>query len=259
MTRGIDGLGNINPSLSPTADAPGQTGAHGTLRGEKVATLDLNSLIADSKEELPAHLGETASKKLAERTAATKSGSRIREIIAKYAEAMGKGTEKNMPELLDSLKNMRDASPQQLKEKLQQFLKQADGEEMGGGAATLLALEEAFGTEPGSEAILSAIRDVKSELGSELAKFYQEHVQSFEGANEVYKQLIGQHGESDFITATEMMIKKLGTDVQAQGRTMEPGELKTRLDSLYHLEVARNTYLAFSQLLDKVSNFQIAG
>ena len=125
-------------------------------------------------------------------------------------------------------------------------------------AATLLALEEVFGAEKGGEAVLAAIREVKAELGSELQAFYKDHVQTFEGTSEVYKQLIGQHGEADFLESSETLIKKLGGDIQAQGRAMDGSELKAKLDSLYHLEVARNTYTAFAALLDKIAKFQAA-
>jgi hypothetical protein len=39
---------------------------------------------------------------------------------------------------------------------------------------------------------------------------------------------------------------------------MDGPELKAKLDTLYHLEVARNTYTAFSALLDKVGKLQAA-
>jgi hypothetical protein len=257
---GIEHTG-LNPAALHALQGRGGTGqVEGSFRGDKVVTVDHNSLVQDSLEELPAHQSETVSKKLAQRTASTRSGSRVQEIMDKYLKAVeGAPTGEEFTRLADTLRQMKNATPQQLKEQLQQFLGRREREDLDGSqAATLLALEEMFGAEKGGEAVLAAIRDVKSELGSQLQSFYKEHVQTFEGTSEVYKQLIGQHGEGDFVESVETLIKKLGGDVQAQGRAMDGPELKAKLDTLYHLEVARNTYSAFSALLDKITKLQAA-
>lgn len=260
IPQGIERAG-LSPAAVDLLNAQhGSDQAEGSYRGGKVVTIDHNSLVADSMEELPAHQSENVSKKLAQRTASTRSTNRVQELIDKYLQTVkGAPGAEEFLKLADTLKQMKNASPQQLKEQLQQFLSRREGGDIDGGdAATLLALEDLFGTEPGGDAVLAAVREVKSQLGSSLEQFYKDHVQSFEGTSEVYKQLIGQHGEKDFLDAVETMIKKLGGDVHAQGRAMDGPELKSKLDSLYHLEVARNTYTAFAALLDKLAKFQTA-
>jgi hypothetical protein len=260
MGLGIEGAGFNPATLNPLAGQQSANQVEGSYKGQKVVTVDHNSLVQDSLEELPAHQSETVSKKLAQRTASTKSNSRVLEIMDKYLKAVhGAPSGEEVKKLLDSLKQMKNATPSQVKEQLQQFLSGREHEDLDGSeAATLLALEEAFGAEKGGEVVLAAIREMKAELGDQLQSFYKEHVQTFEGTTDVYKQLIGQHGESDFLSSVETMIKKLGGDVQAQGRSMDGPELKAKLDTLYHLEVARNTYSAFSALLDKIGRLQAA-
>jgi hypothetical protein len=257
MNRGIDGPGHVPQGLPAQLDRPAAEGAEGKYRGAKIAQVDHHSLVQESLEELPAHQSEQVSKKLAQRTASTRSGSRLQEIMDKYLRTVpGAPSAEELKELIARLKQQANAGSQQLRQELQRFLERRQDETLDGGqAATLLALEEAFATEPGGAPVLAAIRETLAAHGEQLQTFYREQVQTYEGTHEAYKQLVGSHGEADFLASCETLLQRLGGEVQAQGRAMDGAELKVKLDALYHLEVARHTYLAFVGLLEKVSRF----
>ena len=144
------------------------------------------------------------------------------------------------------------ATPDQIREKLKEFKGQSDDENFE--AALLLALEELFAAEGTNEDLLEAVREVKSQLGEELKDFYQNQVKNYEDVSEVYDQLLGEYGEEDFLKATDTLITRLGSDLQSQGSSVESSKIKSTVDSLYHLEVARNTYQAFAGLMDKMQS-----
>lgn len=162
-------------------------------------------------------------------------------------------------QLAETLKKAGQPNAGQIRQRLREFLGgQQQGNLDGGETALLLALEELVTAEGGNERLLGALREAKTELGTNLRDFYEQQVQFYEGTTEVYQQLLGQYGPEDFMDSAEMMIKKLGHDVQAQGSAIDATELKAKLDTLYHLEVARNTYLAFRELANKMTQFQSA-
>lgn len=244
---GVDRVG-LKPQMPQTAAQESSSpAAEGEYRGQRVAntTESLSSLIENSKEELPAHLSETSSRKLAERTAKSRSGSRLDEILRKYKQFAGSpGEVEKFQAAAESLKKLGRPTPQQLKQLLSESF--ADQE-----STALLCLEEMLSAEGADPELLAVVRDVKAELGGDLREFYQQQVKSYEGVTDVYQQLLGEHGEADFLRATELLITRLGNDLSAQGPNLEPAHLKSTIDSLYHLEVARNTYSAFAELSAK--------
>ena len=91
MAQGIDRVG-LSPQAAPSFAHEALAEQIGSRDGDKVVLKKTSqeSLIQDSMEELPAHLSEKASKKLAERTAKSRSASRISEIPQKYVTAKDK-------------------------------------------------------------------------------------------------------------------------------------------------------------------------
>lgn len=262
MPGGIDGVGNTPLTPTNTSDNSSAKQPEGNYRGQKVVqgSQAQPSPVQESFEELTAVGSEKASKKLAQRKAKTKGGGRAQEIFEKYGKHIGKVTQpEKFQQLADSLKQSADPSAGEVLKQLRDFLEKEGGGGLGGGeAALLLALEELTVAEGGNDKLVAALREAKQQVGESLRDFYENKVQTYEGTNEVYKQLVGQHGEKDFMESTGLMLKKLGADVQAGGSKLDSTELKAKLDSLYHLEVARNTYLAFNDLATKMEQFSTA-
>lgn len=189
--------------------------------------------------------------RLKRRDAKSRSASRINEVLQKYLKSVGSVSKaEKFEQMTESLKKLVKPNPQDIRDLLQEF--KGGSDEDGFDAAALLALEELFSSNPADAEVLAAIREVKSELGQELSSFYQQTVSNYNGVNDVYDQLLGEHGEQDFLSATDTLITRLGSDLQSQGSSVDSTKVKATVDSLFHLEVARNTFTAFASLLSKM-------
>ncbi|MBI1247970.1 hypothetical protein GC197_09040 [bacterium] len=256
MPGGIDGLGFNQPQTSNLND--GQTlgdsvsvQSHGQTVEAKPK--DISSIVADAQEESTMMMQDKSSDKLGKREARSKSASRIRELTQKYLKQVGgvQDQSEKFQKFAKFLKDLGKATPQQIRDMLDQIKGESDDETFE--SAMLLALEELFVSEGNSPELVASIREVKSALGEELRNFYQEHVKTYEDVSEVYQKLLGEFGDEDFMKATDMLITRLGSDLQSQGNTADSNRIKATVDSLYHLEVARNTYSAFAGLIDRMN------
>ena len=256
MAGGIQGVG-LNQTGTPQQVEPQQAHPQSVTvqsHGQVVATQpSASSLVADAQEEAGMLLQDKKSDKLSKRDARSKSASRVREIMQKYLKQVGGvGQTEKFEKLAQSLKDLGKATPEQIREKIEEFKGNSDDENFE--SALLLALEELFVAEGTNEDLLAAVREVKSQLGEELKDFYENQVKSYEDISDVYEQLLGEFGEDDFLKATDSLITRLGSDLQAQGSSVDSNKIKSTVDSLYHLEVARNTYAAFAGLVDKMQS-----
>ena len=256
MAGGIDGVGFSQTTPQQQVDTQQAQPQSVTVQshGQTVSTQpSASSQVADAQEEAGMLLQDKKSDKLSKREARSRSASRIREIMQKYLKQVaGIGQTEKFEKLAQSLKDLGKATPDQIREKLEEFKGQSDDENFE--SALLLALEELFAAEGSNEDLLEAVREVKSQLGEELRDFYENQVKSYEDITEVYDQLLGEYGEDDFLKATDSLITRLGSDLQSQGSSVEGPKIKSTVDSLYHLEVARNTYSAFANLMDKMQS-----
>lgn len=249
MSHGVDRVGFSGVAPQPLADPGLLPGAEGSRSGERVqvGAKSASSLVEQSLEELPAQLGEKASRKLAERTARTRTGARLHEILQKFTKAVGSsGAPERFEQLLQAIRKLGQPTPDQLKQLVGEQFKE-------NRSAALLFLEEAFASEPGNDDLLATIRQVKAEVGAELQAFVHQELPAFEGVTDVYQTLVAQYSPDDFLRSAELLLKRLGLEMQAQGTGVEPAQLKTTLDSLYQLEVARNTFLSFSDLTQRMA------
>jgi type III secretion system TyeA family effector delivery regulator len=246
MSQGIDRVG-LSPLPATQYPRDVASEAVGDRRGDKVVlkTTSQASLVEQSLEELPAHLSEKTSKKLAERTARSRSASRVGQIAEKYVQGKDKAELEKYERAASALKKLGKPTPDQLR----QLLKDSFGDQH---STALLFLEEAFSTDEADADLLATIRQVKAEIGTGLQTFVREELAAFETLGEVYTSLVGGRSTDDFMSAAEMMIKKLGSDLQAHSGSAEIAQLKSTVDSLYHLELARNTFLAFSELTTRM-------
>ena len=261
MSHGIEGAG-FSPQVPQDGAQRGQATANeGAFRGGRVVQNSHNSLIQDSLEELPANLAETFSKRLAERSAKGRNTSRIQQLMEKYLQSASQAEQpQNFQQLAESLKKLGNPTAEQLKRHLQEHLGDYEKDSIKDyESALLLALEETFASDNDTDDLLSVVREVKAQLGTDLQSFFEQQVQTFEGISDVYERVLGDHGPQDYLEATELLIRRLGNDLQAQSGSVEPNQLKATLDSLYHLEVARNTFLAFADLAEKMNTLFATG
>ena len=259
MSGGINQVG-FDPAVhqSQTPDVP--QGKHDGVtvqsRGQTIQTQPsqqslIQQAMTDSAEEVTMAFQDKSADRLKRRDAKSKSASRINEILEKYLKhvSAAKNAEK-FGQLAESMKQLSKPDPQQIRDLLDEFHDGSDGEDFESGI--LLALEEIFSADEAGSDVLAAIREVKAELGEELKSFYQTNVKSYEGVTDVYDQLLGEHGEEDFLAATDALITRLGEDLHAEGTAADSTKIKSTVDSLYHLEVARNTFTSFANLMQKM-------
>lgn len=226
-------------------------------RGQEIATQPsqgslIQQAITDSAEEVTMMFQDKSADRLKRRDAKSKSASRVDEILRKYLKGVNGVTNAHkFDKLTENLKQLDKPTPQQIRDLIEQYGEGTD--EDGVQTGVLLALEELFSTEPTDNGVLDAIRQVKSELGHELRDFYHDTVKSYGDVNDVYEQLLGDYGEEDFLTATDAMIARLGKDLHAEGTSVDANKVKSTVDSLYHLEVARNTFTSFAKLVNNVN------
>jgi len=254
MAAGIDGLG-LNPNtIAEAAETTAPEPQTTKVDGESMEVQpSIESLVEDAQEETTVLFQEKASTTLGRREAKTRGSSRLDEIAKKYLQKVwSTNPAEKFQQTLESLKKMGKPTPAQIRQLLEQALQGADGG--GSESGLLLALEEALAAEGGHDDLLAAVRDAKSELGGDLRKFYEEQVKTYENVVDVYKQLLGDYGQEDFLKATDMMIHQLGDELQSQGGTADKSRIKATVDSLYNLEVARNTYSAFAGLVSKMQS-----
>ena len=254
MSGGVGGIG-LNQTNTPQPVETQQAHAQPLTvqsHGQTVQTQPASSsLVADAQEEAGMLLQDKSADKLNKRDARSRSASRVREIMKKYLKQVaGVNQTEKFEKMAATLKNMGKATPDEIRGLLEQFKRESDDENFE--SALLLALEELLAAEGTHEDLLEAVREVKTELGNELQEFYQSQVKNYEDVSEVYEQLLGEYGEEDFLSATESLISRLGDDINAQKSSVENNKVKATVDSLYHLQVARNTYAAFAGLMEKM-------
>lgn len=254
MPGGIDGLGQTRGPQEPTPTQAPLQPVTVQANGQTIEVQpSISSLVQDAQEETTVLLQEKASTTLSRREAKSKSSNRLAEIAQKYLQKVWDVDQvQKFQQAMESLKKLGNPTPQQVRQQLQDLIQQSGGE--GSETGLLLAMEEALAAEGGNEELLSAVRQAKSDLGTELQEFYKENVRTYEDVGDVYKQLLGEYGQQDFLKATEMMIHRLGDDLQSQRSNSDKALVKATVDSLYNLEVARNTYVAFSNLVTKMQS-----
>lgn len=260
MSGGINQIG-LNNSLVTTSESVAEkTGAGlvGQSQGQEVQSQPtqqslVQQAVADSAEEITMAFQDKSADRLKRRDTRSRSAGRINEMLAKYLKGVGdvKAAEK-FEELAESLKQLGKPTPQQIQDLLEKFQKESGLEDQQ--AAVLLALEELFSAESPDSDTLGAIRQAKTELGQHLQEFYQQHIKTCDDVADVYEHILGEHGEDDFPGATGTLISRLGADLQAESASVDLPKVKTTLDSLYHLQVARNTFSSFARLFSKMQS-----
>ena len=255
MPAGINGLENANqyPHESVDTAAGQQREVVGQNAGQQVVYQPSTaSLIQDAQEEVTEMFCEKSSDKLKHHEARTKSQSRLREILRKYLEHIpGNAQAEKFNQTIESLKKMEKPTSGQIRDLLKR--QRQEGHESEFESGMLLALEEALVSEGADAKLIAAVREAKAELGVELQDFYNSQVKTYESIDNVYDQLLGEYGEDDFQAGTELMIKRLGDSMLATNSATDHAKLKSTVDSLFQLELARNTFKQFSALASKLS------
>ena len=119
MTERIDSSVHFNQSLGRTNESTLRS-TEGQYRGQKVAKLDIQSLIADAAEEMTFSASEKIEKKLSKRKIGREAGVKSRAM--QQAEAYLKKlpdnlTKEKVQAFVDQLKKQGNVSPKQISQK----------------------------------------------------------------------------------------------------------------------------------------------
>jgi type III secretion protein W len=278
MPDRIDANLQFHESLPRAGDGPAG-GAVGQYRGQQVTQkTDIMSLIADAAEELTFVASEKVEKKLAKRKIGKKAG--MKSSALERAEFYLKrlpdlGRPEKLQQFLEHVKKQGAMSPRRLMEEAGKFFKDISHQYAGLSFAKEM-IEQEGGQEELSASLKGALDEclkahgpeIKAGLNmSEIARdfseqglgkvqglrdFYRDMVLKYEGFNETYRSILERYGESGFIQAKDFLIKAVGADLQSQGPSVSPVELKRVIDDLYQLEALGNLHRDCSALLEKL-------
>jgi len=240
----------------------------GKLRGQTVTRQpSLQSLIADSAEELTFSVSETVEKKLSKRKMSGSKESSLADAVAKAEFYLKQIPDLDSPErllqFLEHLKQQGNNNPDQLRQQAKKFFQDPSQayaalsfameslQEEGGDPELVSALNRAMEKEMDEHGPviraglnISSTASVFADKGlgetGELRNFYRENVLEYTGLKELQNSIIERAGSGDPEMVLTFFMEALGADLQASGSSLEPAELQKILDDLYNVEVVVN-------------------
>lgn len=284
MSGRIDGQGPLIQPQQVTPEAQVHV-AQGEMQGQKVIHMqDANSMVQDAAEELTFGASETVEKKLSKRKVSS-SGQRGMDALERAQMWIKKIPDmedpKKLQQFLARLKQEGSQTPGQLRQTAKEAFKDVSQQygalsfakeqlkAEGGHEELVQALDEALkqsmeehGPEirAGINVSETAKRFSDEGLGKvgELRDFYRDTVLKYEGFTETFKSLQEQFPGPEFRKGLDFLIRAAGSDLQAQGPSIDPNQLKRVVDDLYRLEVLGNTHKSCENLVQRMdSSFQI--
>lgn len=252
----------------------------GVFDGQRVKVSDTQSSVANAAEEMTFAAAEKVEKKLSERKAGSKEALRTSaaELATKYVNMMGESQgPRKLHEFLDALKNM---DPNTSEAQLRQFV----GEKFGDPSEQFAALsfaEEALAKEGGNEELRQKLANVKAQLladagpairsglniAADVLAYSRQGLEGAQGLRDLYRfsilggqsitsiytAIMSRYGEAQFAQSLEFLLRASGSDLEgkALGSSMEPTQLKSAVDDIFHVQALGNTYRSLSELLDK--------
>lgn len=263
----------------PQVPMPDVQETQGEYRGERVIlTKDATSMIQDAAEELSFAASETVEKKITKRKIGKEGGMKS-DALEKALSYLKKLPEVGKPErfqqFFDHLKKMGTMSPQQLVQESGKFFKDIS-QQFAGLSFARDMLSGETGNEDLKDALRAALDQCLKEHGpairaglnmsaiaaefsgqglgavEELRNFYRDTVLRFGGLKQTYDSILANVKEADLPNMIQFLIKAAGIDLQSQGPSISPAELKKIVDDLYQLQVLGNIHRDCSNLLGKM-------
>jgi type III secretion protein W len=252
----------------------------GVFDGQRVKVADQGSAVANAAEEMSFAASEKVEKKLSERKSGSKEAlkSSATELAEKYVNMMGESQGgKRLHEFLDALKNKSGGMSEA---ELRQFVGEEFGDESDQFAALSFA-EEALAKEGGHEELRTKIASVKAQLladagpairaglniAADIVAFSREGLEGAQGLRDLYRfSILGgqsitsiyngimeRYGPAQFTQSLEFLLRASGSDLEgkALGSSLEPAQLKSAIDDIYHVQALGNTFKSLGEVLTK--------
>lgn len=262
------------PSEMPAKDVEKGVRQEGLFEGKTVTVEeDAVSMIADAAEELTFEAAETVEKKVEERRVEKERPSELIQRIYKLQEMLPDFDEGKFRMVIKRMHQKPPGSASELRSLLQEHFPDVSHEhaalslieEFSQDNPKLMALAKEARVELETKAG-SAIRagmnisSVASEYAAEglgeisdLRNFYRDTVLQYEGVTETFRSITERFPNESLLDAVAYLIKAVGNDLHARGPSIEPEELRTILNDLYHLESIANLNRSFDQLLKRTT------
>lgn len=284
MTQRIDSGVQFNQATTRSHDAAPR-GAEGQFRGQKVAKLDINSLIADAAEEMTFAASEKLEKKLSKRKIGRRSGlkSRAMQQAEAYLKKLPDNLKKEkLQQFVDRLNKQGATSHKQILQDVKGFFKEQSHQfagllyarkmltEQGASKELLNAVQAALDDcldelEPQVDAGLDLLTTTAgfSSMGrsevQQLWEYYRNLVLKYDDLSGIHQSLSDKYSEDQFTEAISFLIKAVGQYLQSKDASIEPEELRHVIDDLYNLEVLGNLHRDAAGILEKMgSQFSLA-
>lgn len=255
------------------------TRQEGLFDGQSVQELDINSLIADSAEEVGFTQSEHIEKTLAERKEGPKESLRASatELAEQFVNLMADSQGgRKLHEFLDALKQMGAAASEA---EVRQLL----GEHFRDPADQFAALsfaEKALASEGGHDELLATVSEVKAQLMKEAGAAIRSGLniaadimayakQGLEAADSlrdtyrfavlggqtiaaIYTSIMERYGPKKFFQTLEFLLRAAGSDLDGKvlGSSLDSAELKAVIDDIYHVQALGNLHRALGDVLD---------
>lgn len=252
----------------------------GVFDGQRVEVADVASSAADAAEEMSFAASEKVEKKLSERKSGSKEALKTSatELAEKYVNMMGESQSgKRLHEFLDALKNKGGGMSES---ELRQFV----GEQFKDASDQFAALsfaEEVLAKEGGHEELRTKIASVKAQLladagpairaglniAADIMAYSRQGLEGAQGLRDLYRfSILGgqsivsiytgimeRYGPAQFNQSLEFLLRASGSDLdgKALGSSLEPAQLKTAIDDIYHVQALGNAFRSLGDVLDK--------
>lgn len=251
----------------------------GLFEGQKVTELDIQSMVADSAEEVGSSLSEKVEKKLSERKAGSKEAMRsaATDLAEKYVNMTADPqAARKFHSFLDALKKEgENVTEQQLRQLLGEHFQDASDQ-----FAALGFAEASLQAEGGSDVLLATVQSLKAQLLKEAGAVIRSGIniaadalafsrQGLEGADQlrdlyrfamlggqtiasIYTTLMKRYGAGQFSQSLDFLLRAAASDLDGGelGASLDPAQLKASIDDIYHVQSLGNLHRALGDVLD---------
>ncbi len=284
MSSGVEGPQFTPHTSQRFSEAKHVHRSEGSYQGQKVVAAggqDLQSLM-DAAEELTFTRSESASKKLAERTAKNRAGkSSMLSVMQKYVHSTPEGSQlEKFHQWADSLRKRSKANPP-TPEEIERKLKEFFGGDAEAQVTGLEFLEEALASED-NKALTTALRQIRDTwredethgpavrageniqniadqfadesfaLDPELRTFYRDVALGNEPLEKTYDLIIKRYGADHFDKAIDYLLQALGSDISSPMASREQSFLVAVRDDILHMQVVRGLHQDVDKLVTKM-------
>jgi len=244
----------------------------------------MSSYLEDVAEEAGFFASEKFEKELAKRKSkeSRKSQLTMSEMAQEFCDlAKNIKSPEVLLKFMDLLKKMNNATPDAILKELARLL-----EDVTDQFTALSFAEEVLEGEDQSEDLLQQVKEAKEKLMKDagpavraglnitreamsaskegvgefqqLRDFYRDIILNHEGIKDSFNAIRNEYGEGGLEKAIAYLIKAAGSDLAAQGSSMEAAQLKAIIDNLYQVESLSGINKRLQELLARVvSNFGV--